>query len=243
MHELIGRFERAVRANSYRTCDDATEAEYQSAKAALTAALEVEQPVPVEIKPLEWGEPVHGAWHAVAVVGYSAFQDMGNDKYFVRVGFPAEDFLGPFDTLEAAKAAAQQEYETRIRSAIVGVAGTSIPADLVERCSEIFGWKETGMPCDPDESLKAAAHCLKAWQYGIAHGFIDNPFQPPASADLETIERVSTEAAMSQWERSLQRPDLAEKDRVRGAIEAYKRQAFAFSMAAATTGTIGGDHG
>jgi hypothetical protein len=61
----------------------------------------------------------------------------------------------------------------------------------------------------------------------------------PASADLETVERVSTDAAMSQWERSLKRPDLTEKDRVRGAIEAYKRQSFAFSMAAPTTGTSG----
>lgn len=47
---------------------------------------------------------------------------------------------------------------------------------------------------------------------------------------LEHVEKVSTEAAMSQWERSLKRPDLCEKDRVRGAIEAYKRQAFAFRI-------------
>lgn len=47
---------------------------------------------------------------------------------------------------------------------------------------------------------------------------------------LEYVEKVSTEAAMSQWERSLKRPDLCEKDRVRGAIEAYKRQAFAFAI-------------
>lgn len=47
---------------------------------------------------------------------------------------------------------------------------------------------------------------------------------------LEHVEKVSTEAAMSQWERSLKRPDLCEKDRVRGAIEAYKRQAFAFAI-------------
>lgn len=34
----------------------------------------------------------------------------------------------------------------------------------------------SGLPCDPDERLKAAAHCLKAWQYGIEHGHMDNPF-------------------------------------------------------------------
>lgn len=34
--EAIERFERAVRANGYRTGDDHTEAEYQAAKAALS---------------------------------------------------------------------------------------------------------------------------------------------------------------------------------------------------------------
>lgn len=57
---------------------------------------------------------------------------------------------------------------------------------------------------------------------------------PSGAGDNDTIERVSTEAAMSQWERSIKRPDLSEKDRVRGAIEAYKRQAFAFAMLSPT---------
>jgi hypothetical protein len=37
--KLIERFEKAVRANHYRTCDDETEREYELAKAALEAAL------------------------------------------------------------------------------------------------------------------------------------------------------------------------------------------------------------
>ena len=41
--EAIERFERAVRANGYRTSDDQTEAEYQAAKAAvLTLARQAE---------------------------------------------------------------------------------------------------------------------------------------------------------------------------------------------------------
>jgi hypothetical protein len=87
------------------------------AKASLTAALSA-SPAGVKVKELEWGERVHGTWHAFAAVAYSAFQDMGNGKYFVRLAFPAEDFLGPFDTLEAAKSAAQADYSTRIMSAI-----------------------------------------------------------------------------------------------------------------------------
>ncbi|AXV15076.1 hypothetical protein CYG48_04805 [Neorhizobium sp. SOG26] len=51
-----------------------------------------------------------------------------------------------------------------------------------------------------------------------------------APAEYERQEAICTEAAMSQWERSLKRPDLSEKDRVRGAIEVYKRQAFAFTI-------------
>jgi hypothetical protein len=35
--EAIERFERAVTANGYRTCDDHTEAEYQAAKALVLA--------------------------------------------------------------------------------------------------------------------------------------------------------------------------------------------------------------
>lgn len=49
-------------------------------------------------------------------------------------------------------------------------------------------------------------------------------------ADYEQREAVCTEAAMSQWSRSRKRPDLDEEARVRGAIEAYKRQAFAFAV-------------
>jgi len=52
------------------------------------------------------------------------------------------------------------------------------------------------------------------------------------SATYEEQERICTATAISQWERSLKRPDLSERDRIRGAIEAYKRQAFAFCMLA-----------
>lgn len=57
-------------------------------------------------------------------------------------------------------------------------------------------------------------------------------------------ERICDETAMRQWEASLKRPDLAEKDRVRGAIEAFKRQAIALSvLAASPSQTKGSEHG
>jgi hypothetical protein len=43
-------------------------------------------------------------------------------------------------------------------------------------------------------------------------------------------EKLCIDAAMHQWERSLKRPDLREKDRVRGAIDAFIRQAIALQM-------------
>lgn len=33
----------------------------------------------------------------------------------------------------------------------------------------------SGMPCDPAEARKAAGHILKAWVYGIQHGYMENP--------------------------------------------------------------------
>ena len=49
--EMINRFEKAVRANGYRTGDDATEREYQAAKADLTAALAL---LPAEPAAVMW---------------------------------------------------------------------------------------------------------------------------------------------------------------------------------------------
>lgn len=112
---------------------------------ALSAALSIEQTQPVKVKALEWREepiPPTGEALAYSCVGLYCIP-LGSARLPLK--FRDKVVLGVFDKLEAAKAAAQQDYETRIRSAIVGVAGTSIPADLVERCSEIFGWKESGI--------------------------------------------------------------------------------------------------
>lgn len=56
---------------------------------------------------------------------------------------------------------------------------------------------------------------------------------------LEMAENICTAAALRQWEQSLKRPDLDEASRVRGAIEAYKRQAFALSL---TSGSVDSYH-
>lgn len=56
------------------------------------------------------------------------------------------------------------------------------------------------------------------------------------AVNFKTVEENICEIrAMDQWRASLKRPDLSEEDRVRGAIEAYQRQAFALSTPAFKT--------
>lgn len=43
---------------------------------------------------------------------------------------------------------------------------------------------------------------------------------------------IAHEAAMSQWDKSLKRPDLDDRTRVQGAIDAYERQLFACAIIA-----------
>jgi hypothetical protein len=49
-------------------------------------------------------------------------------------------------------------------------------------------------------------------------------------SEYERRETICTNRAMAQWQQSLSRKDLDEEARVKGAIEAYKRQALAFSI-------------
>lgn len=125
---------------------------------ALTAALEAEQPVAVAIKPLEWREepvPPTGEALAYSSVGLYCIP-LGSARLPLK--FRDKVILGVFDTLEAAKATAQQDYETRIKSAIVEVP-VAIPANLVERCAEIFEWKETGILTG--DKLRAQASAIR----------------------------------------------------------------------------------
>lgn len=55
----------------------------------------------------------------------------------------------------------------------------------------------------------------------------------PVMLAMTPDELLCYDRAMTQWEASLKRPDLDERDRVRGAIEAYQRQAFALLHLAA----------
>ncbi|WP_430439040.1 hypothetical protein [Shinella sp.] len=82
----------------------------------ISAALSIEQTEPVKVKALEWRReaPYH-----VARVFSGLYAVEAWDGGVTLSGIPGRR---DFKDIEAAKAAAQQDYETRIRSAIVGVA-------------------------------------------------------------------------------------------------------------------------
>ena len=101
-----------------------------------------------------------------------------------------------------------------------------------------------------ERAMKQRDEYLKTGVSTAAHGGWDTclvpiltkhllPLPPTTrTSEYERREQVCVNTAMSQWERSLKRADLSEKDRVTGALEAFKRQAFAFSMLELTS-----DHG
>lgn len=86
-----------------------------------SAALSAGQAQPVAIKPLEWkylDSPPVGEEYASNPIGTYFIQLFGFGKY------PLSQFgneRGVYPTLDEAKAAAQSDYETRIRAALVGV--------------------------------------------------------------------------------------------------------------------------
>lgn len=47
---------------------------------------------------------------------------------------------------------------------------------------------------------------------------------------MDDDERLCFERAVNQWRRSLKRADMSEEDRVKGALLAYMRQAFAMRI-------------
>lgn len=103
-------------------------------RAALSAALS-EQTQPVRVKALEWSliysSDDETAWSAMAIGGVYTVRQLTNTGgawlHCVRTE-------KRYPSVDAAKAAVQQEYETRIRSALVDV-----PAEPVAEAGEMPG--------------------------------------------------------------------------------------------------------
>lgn len=91
-----------------------------AAESALSAS---GAPGPVAVKPLTWELVDDDWWGAETVVGV---YEVRQARASVRVRF-CEGGMIPFDgTIEAAKAAAQADYETRIRSALAHPQASSL---------------------------------------------------------------------------------------------------------------------
>lgn len=187
-----------------------------------------DQPVAVTVKPLEWEVREDGSYRGASTIGYyHVFQGTG---FSYDLCGPVGGRLATHKRLESAKASAQQDYETRIRSAIV-----EVPAEpeFWTSHNNLENLSMVGKGVALDEGSDVWDFAGQEWVPADIPLYTSQPLSRQGG-DNDTIERVSTGAAMSQWERSLKRPDLSEKDRVRGAIEAYKRQAFAFAVLSPT---------
>jgi len=114
----------------------------------------------VKVRELTWREYPSGNCDAV-VYSISNTYGQGPRKYVLARGFA---ILGYFDEVDAAKAAAQADYETRIRSALVEVpavkgeperVATPGVALLNKLWSQIYDKRPAGDPKDTYRELKA----------------------------------------------------------------------------------------
>lgn len=111
------------------------------------AALSIEQtqPVKVKVEELKWRElpiPPSGESLASSSVGLYCIPH-GGDRFYLK--FRDTAVLGDFSTLGKAKAAAQQDYKTRILSALVNA---QADAAVVERWQPIDTAPRDGTPVD-----------------------------------------------------------------------------------------------
>ncbi|OJU66204.1 MAG: hypothetical protein BGO05_10175 [Rhizobiales bacterium 63-7] len=104
--------------------DDDEQARYDALRDALSAALAAQGQEPVVVKAMEWRKE-HQRHHAYALFGGSyvitQYAGMAYPYQLEARGFSGS-LAQYFETLIAAKAAAQSDYETRIRSALTAPA-------------------------------------------------------------------------------------------------------------------------
>jgi hypothetical protein len=112
-------------------------------EAALSAKEEAE---PGAVKPLVWTKhPNATAWRCDTIVGrYQVFAVMGDPSWTLD-GLPGQNASGYVDTAFGAKAAAQADYEARIRSALTPTPAKSATvqakedalAEVTHRCTSM----------------------------------------------------------------------------------------------------------
>ncbi len=84
--------------------------------AAAFRAIVAERQAGVQVKPLVWGDPGESEFWANHPFGWCEVIDTDRGFYATQSGVE----IGRFNTAELAKAAAQADYEARIRAALKG---------------------------------------------------------------------------------------------------------------------------
>lgn len=126
------------------------------------AALAAERAATVTVKPLVWDDRGYEwSWWADTALGRGTYQIRCEGGIGYLVDFDGVTIGEPHDTLEAAKAAAQADYDARIRSAITIASWASpdtIPMPraeveaLMEAADKIANWTIGGMLADDPEN-------------------------------------------------------------------------------------------
>jgi hypothetical protein len=183
---------------------------------AITAALSGKQAV--EVKALEWGRNgwveafanvnALGLWYSISPErpvrgdGEPPFACYAIHGAPTSISSVRETLGLEFLSVDEAKAAAQSDYEQRIRSALVDVPAVEPVGDdligYVQRyggmcrdCADMDGVCQNGQPCDTAQRRAVIKHTIAALTYGIKHGFVANPFtSPPLSREGEDSAEV-----------------------------------------------------
>lgn len=158
--------------------------------AAISSALSIEQTQPVQVKALEWRR--EAPYHVARVFG-GLYAVEAWDGGVTLSGIPGRR---DFKDIEAAKAAAQQDYETRIRSAIVEVPVVTLSPyeaeKIVKRLEFDASWDKCG---DGYYSIKRQLAALstrpadRAEQDGSAINSKDRDGESLASSNYADVER------------------------------------------------------
>ena len=151
--DRIAELERAIEEDGVQIADLVTKLERAEAAIAILSepthpAAEAPGQGPVGVKPLEWREapvPPSGECLASSPVGLYCIP-LGRGQFVLR--YRDRHTLGQFATLEDAKAAAQADYEQRIRSALFSAPPTYADAEptkeMIQAGLDDLGWGKLG---------------------------------------------------------------------------------------------------
>lgn len=156
----------------------------EAMRRALTAALaSLSHTMGVKVKELEWFHVLNQGWRPSAyeaLITGDISGDIGPFTYHSPDKFHAQSFL----TLEAAKAAAQQDYEQRIRSAL-----TPMQQPVVEAPERI-------RVAQDGDGFFTCREAISGSQEYVRADLVDGPYASPQQSHATLLSMV-TEAALA----------------------------------------------